>query len=156
MPRRLRLYLLCLLGLFAFLLVACKRPLQVGDHVLVEWEGQDYPAMILKLEGSSKIRVHYDGYDEVWDETVPRNRVHGLVEGNPPQPEPPAKVRAKALAAAKTNVFKIGDKVRVEWHGQIYSATITAIVGQERYRVHYEGYGSEWDEIVGLARIQPR
>ena len=36
------------------------------------------------------------------------------------------------------------------------SVSINAIVGQERYRVHYDGYGPEWDETVELSRIQPR
>jgi hypothetical protein len=148
------LVLVCALSFFGAL--GCKRPYSVGDHVLVEWEGQAYPAMIIKSEGPTKYRVHYDGYDDIWDETVSRDRVRGLVQGTPPQPEPPAKVRAKALSAAKTNVYKIGDRVRVEWHGQVYPATVTAIVGQERYRIHYDGYGAEWDEIVGLSRIQPK
>lgn len=134
----------------------CKRTYAIGDQVLVEWEGQEYPATILKIEGSLKYRVHYDGYDDLWDEVITRDRLRGLVEGRPPRPEPPAKVRAHALSAAKTNVYRIGDRVRVEWHGQIYPALVTAIVGQERYRIHYEGYGTEWDEIVGLSRIQPK
>lgn len=140
----------------ALTLVACKRPYSVGDHVLVEWEGNKYPAMIIAAEGPSKFRVHYDGYDTIWDEVVSRDRIHGLVEGTVVSPEPPPKVRQKAIAAAQTNVYKIGDRVRVEWHGQLYPSVIVGIVGQERYRVHYEGYGPEWDETVGLARIQPR
>jgi hypothetical protein len=38
----------------------------------------------------------------------------------------------------------------------MYPATITGIVGQERYRIHYDGYGNEWDDTVGLQRIQPK
>ena len=85
-----------------------------------------------------------------------RARIKGTVEGTVIPPEPPAKVRAKALQAAQTNIHKIGDRVRVEWHGQMYPAVITGIVGQERYRIHYEGYGPEWDETVGLSRLQAR
>lgn len=136
--------------------IGCKRSYSVGDHVLVEWEGASYPAMIVEAPGPAKFKVHYDGYDPIWDETVPRDRVKGLVEGTVIQPEPPAKVRAKAIQAAQTNVYKIGDRVRVEWHNQIYAATITGIVGQERYRIRYDGYGAEWDETVGLSRIQPK
>jgi hypothetical protein len=136
--------------------VACKRPYGIGDYVLVTWEGQDYPAHIVASEGPAKFKVHYDGYDNVWDEVVTRERIKGLVEGVPPQPDPPAKVRAKALTAAQTNQYRIGDRVKVEWHGQVYPASVRAIVGQERYKIHYEGYGDEWDEIVGLARIQAR
>jgi hypothetical protein len=78
------------------------------------------------------------------------------VEGPVVHPEPPPKVRQKATQASQTSVYKIGDRVRVEWHGQMYPAVVTAIVGQDRYRIHYEGYGPEWDETVGLNRIQPK
>ena len=137
-------------------LSACKRQYGVGDQVQVEWEGGVYPAVIIEAAGPTKYKVHYEGFDEIWDEVVPRSRIKGFVEGTVVPPEPPAKVRAKALQAAQTNVHKIGDRVRVEWHGQMYPAVITGIVGQERYRIHYEGYGPEWDETVGLSRIQPR
>lgn len=152
---RRRRHLAAALAILVFA-AGCKRSYGVGDHVLVEWEGNNYPAMILEAPGPAKYKVHYDGYDPVWDETIPRDRIKSIVEGTVVQPEPPAKVRAKAIQAAQTNVYKIGDRVRVEWHGQIYPAVITGIVGQERYRIHYEGYGNEWDETVGLSRIQPK
>ena len=137
-------------------LAACKPSYAVGDHVMVDWEGNTYPAYVMEAPASTKFKVHYDGYDTVWDEVVPRDRIRGLVQGPVVAPEPPAKVRAKAMKAAQTNQYKLNDHVRVEWHGQIYPATITGIVGQEKYRVTYEGYGREWDEIVGLSRIQPK
>jgi hypothetical protein len=142
------------IALFVTGTTGCKRNYGVGDHVLVDWEGNTYPAMIIAATSPTKYKVHYEGYDDIWDEVVPRSRIKGFVEGD--VAEPPAKVRAKALQAAQTNVHKLGDRVRVEWHGQMYPAVITGIVGQERYRVHYEGYGPEWDETVGLSRIQTR
>ncbi|HSO00250.1 MAG TPA: Tudor-knot domain-containing protein [Candidatus Nanopelagicales bacterium] len=135
---------------------ACKRQYAVGDKVLVEWEGNVYPAVILEAVSPTKYKVHFEGYDTVWDEVVVRDRIRGVVEGKIVNPEPPPKVRAKALQAAQTNMYRVGDRVRVEFHGQMYPAVITAIVGQERYRIHYEGYGPEWDETVGLSRIQPK
>ncbi|MDI1443686.1 Tudor-knot domain-containing protein [Polyangium sp. 6x1] len=144
------------LVLVAALSSGCKKRYDVGDQVLVEWENNNYPAVILETQGPTKFKVHYQGYDAIWDEVVPRERVKELVEGTVVHPEPPQKVRAKALAAAQTNIYKIGDRVRVEWHGTMYPAVIVGIVGQERYRIHFEGYGDEWDDTVGLTRIQPR
>jgi hypothetical protein len=147
-----------LVAAFALLLSAtgCKRTYNVGEKVIVEWEGKDYPAVILDATGPSRYKVHYEGYDALWDEVVTRDRIKGLAEGKVVHPEPPAKVRAKAIQAAQTNVHKIGDRVRVEWHGQIYPAIIIEIIGHERYQIHYEGYGDEWNETVGLSRIQPK
>ncbi len=137
-------------------LAGCKRSYAVGDHVMVDWEGNTYPAYVIEAPGPAQFKVHYDGYDTVWDEVIAKDRIRGLVEGPVTPPEPPAKVRAKAMKAAQTNQYKLNDHVRVEWHGQIYPAMITGIVGQEKYRVTYDGYGHEWDEIVGLSRIQPK
>jgi hypothetical protein len=137
-------------------LAACRRSNVVGDRVLVEWESNVYPAIIMDAPSPSRFKVHYEGYDTIWDEVVPASRIRGAVEGPVAPVEPPAKVRAKAIKAAHDNVYKQGEHVRVEWHGQLYTATITGIVGQEKYRVSYDGYGHEWDEIVGLARIQSK
>ena len=56
-------------------LTGCPRKYAVGDHVLVEWEGQNYPAMIKEAPSSSKFKVHYDGYDDVWDQEVTRDKI---------------------------------------------------------------------------------
>jgi hypothetical protein len=136
--------------------VGCQETFRVGDEVMVEWEGKHYPAVILTAEGPAKFRIHYDGYDEAWDEVVPKSRIQGLRKGDEPRPEPPAKVKQRSLEAAQTNTYRVGDQVRVEWSGRYYPAQIIDVVGKERYRVHYEGYGSEWDETVGLNRMQPR
>jgi hypothetical protein len=146
------------LGLFCVVGGAsCKRAYAIGDHVLVDWEPNSppYPARIIEATSAAKFKVHFDGYDDIWDETVGRDKIRSYVVGAVASPEPPAKVRAKAIQAARTNVYKIGAHIRVEWHGQMYPATITGIVGQERYRVSFDGYGPEWDDIVGLSRIQP-
>jgi hypothetical protein len=144
------------LGTALLLCSGCSRAYDVGDHVLVEWEGKVYPAMIIEVPGPGKVKVHYDGYDEMWDEVVPRGRIKGRVDGPVPTPEPPEKVRRTAVAAAKSNAYKMGDRVKVDWHGHYYPAVIVGVVGPERYRVHYEGYGNEFDENVGRDRIQAK
>ena len=143
------------LVLFGLSTAACTRTYRAGDEVIVEWESKEYPAMILTAE-PGKFKVHYDGFDDAWDETVPKSRVKGFRKGGEVRPEAPAKVRAKALEAAQTNTYRVGDTVRVEWSGRFYAAQIIEVVGKERYRVHYEGYGPEWDENVGLSRVQPK
>ncbi len=145
-----------ILLLLVALMGGCKRAYDVGDHVLVEWEGKIYPAMIIDIPGPGKVKVHYDGYDEMWNELVARSRIKGLVEGPVEIPEPPAKVSRTAAESAKTNHYKIGDRVKAEWHGHYYPAVIVGIVGPERYRVHYERYGSEWDEYVGRDRLRTK
>jgi hypothetical protein len=152
------------LGWFALcaLVVACRRAHQVGDHVIVEWRGGDYTAVIVAIEGPSRFRVHYDGYSDDWDEVIPGTRVRGRI---PPStgsnPVTGTKIRSRpgpsasgAASGSPAVGFRAGERVRVEWHGAVYSATILEEVGPDRYRVHYEGLGTEWDETVGLNRIQ--
>ena len=143
--------------LFCLWLGACSTSYRVGDEVMVEWEGKEYPAVILAMDGPTKFKVHYLDYEEIWDETVPKSRIKGHRRGDEPKPEPPAKVRQKAVAAAQSNTYRVGDRVKVSWSdGRYYPAQIVDIVGKELYRVHYEGYGPEWDENVGKSRIEPR
>ncbi len=146
-------------ALFALTLPACTKKYAVGDEVLVEWEGADYPASIVAVEGSARYRVHFQGYDPMWDESVPLSRVRGrLREKVTNPPPPPAKVRARMAQGNKSQVslFKLGDRVRVDWKGTVYPAVIVAVLGNERYRVHYEGYDANWDENVEVSRIQRR
>jgi hypothetical protein len=143
------------LGL-CLVLGACKRAYDIGDRVLVDWEGKVYPAVIIEVPAPGKVKVHYDGYDAMWDEVIARNRIRGFVEGQVAIPEPPEKVRRTAVEAAKTNQHKIGDRVMVDWHASYYPTVVVGVVGPERYRVHYEGYGNEWDENVGAERIKAK
>jgi hypothetical protein len=144
------------------LLASCRRAHKVGDHVLVTWRGGDYPAVIVGIDGPSRFRVHYDGFSEDWDELVPATRILGrlsTVPGAAPAGLPSSKTRSTPTASGSAaplppSVYRLGDRVRVEWHGSIYPATIVSVMGDDRYRVHYESYGSEWDEDVDLGRIQ--
>ncbi|HTJ85611.1 MAG TPA: Tudor-knot domain-containing protein [Polyangiaceae bacterium] len=147
-----------LLGAVLFALVAtgCGQSYRVGDEVMVEWEGKEYPAVILAVNGPTKYKVHYDGYDDAWDEEVQKSRIKGPRTGDEPKPDPPAKVKQKALEAAQSNTYRVGDQVRVEWRGKFYPAQIVDVVGKEKYRVHFDGYGTEFDENVGLSRVQAR
>jgi hypothetical protein len=133
----------------------------VGDHVLVAWRGSDYPAVIVAVEGPSKFHVHYDGFSEDWDEVIPATRIRGRLSTAPTAAlpgghrKPPTSASGSASAAPlPPSVYKLGERVRVEWHGSTYAATILNVLGDDRYRVHYEGYGNEWDEDIALSRIQ--
>ena len=66
---------------------------------------------------------------------------------------PPVTPVATASAPAKV-AFPIGSKGQVLWKGRYYAASIIGIVGPDNYRVHYTGYESSWDEVVGLSRMK--
>lgn len=45
-----------------------------GDAVEVEWNGSWWPAVLLERRGSAWL-IHYDGYDDAWDEVVEAERI---------------------------------------------------------------------------------
>ncbi|HEX9295353.1 MAG TPA: hypothetical protein VF881_05945 [Polyangiaceae bacterium] len=149
-------------------MAGCRRAHQVGDHVLIDWRGGEYPAVIVGVEGPAKFHVHYDGFSEDWDETIPATRIRARLSTTPgaappaaprtkTQPKPGASAGASASASAAPqvlDVYRLGDHVRVEWHGSIYPATIIGVLGDDRYRVHYDGHGNEWDEDIPMNRVQ--
>ncbi len=142
---------------------ACKEHYVVGDHVWVEWEGNDYPAVIMEVEGPAQYRVHYDGYDSIWDESVNITKIKGRVTLPVVPPPPPSKVLRRGGAPISSSSagdggalsrYNQGQRVRVRWHGKVYPATIIEVLGEERYRIHYEGFGPEWDETIKGSRIK--
>ena len=48
------------------------------------------------------------------------------------------------------------EEVDVEWHGSWWPAILMEPRGRERWLVHYEGYGDDWDEVVADQRIRER
>lgn len=74
---------------------------------------------------------------------------------------PSAKASASAASPASSAVatagaFKNGDKVDVQWNGDWWKANVIAVNPGPTYKVHYEGWGNEWDESVAPARIRAR
>src|SRR6476620_8215371 len=121
-------------SLFALLLLlgGCRRAHRVGDHILVDWRGDEYPAVIVAIEGPAKFHVHYDGYSDDWDESIPATRIRGRLSTSPSPlgAAPPIKTRIRpgpsasaspsgSAAPRPLSVYRIGDRVRVEWHGSV-------------------------------------
>ncbi|MEM9186515.1 MAG: caspase family protein [Planctomycetota bacterium] len=48
----------------------------------------------------------------------------------------------------------VGDKVEVLWQGTWYKASVIATPAPGQWKIHYEGYGSNWDQVVGPNRIR--
>jgi hypothetical protein len=57
-------------------------------------------------------------------------------------------------ASGEGSARKVGDRVEVEWKGAYKPAIITGVVAPGSYRVHFEGYDAQWDEVVTEARIK--
>jgi hypothetical protein len=61
-----------------------------------------------------------------------------------------------AIGAAQTTekpVWKQGDVVEVEWNGKWFKAKIIEAEA-DSYKIHYEGYGENFDESVKPSRVR--
>lgn len=56
---------------------------------------------------------------------------------------------------AKSVNSRMNERVEVEWENEWYPATILEVKGS-KYKIHYLGYGAEWDEWVEAARLRRR
>lgn len=58
------------------------------------------------------------------------------------------------VAEANIAAYKKGDKVQVQWKESWYAAEIVDVTTEGQYKIHYDGYGAEFDETVGTERIK--
>ena len=59
------------------------------------------------------------------------------------------------LQEAHGAICKVGDKAQVLWGGKWWSAKVIGVnKAGNRCKIHYKGYGSNWDEWVGPNRIR--
>lgn len=49
-------------------------PYSQGDATMVLWKGKWYPATVIQV-GRERVKIHYDGYDNSWDEWVDGSRI---------------------------------------------------------------------------------
>lgn len=108
--------------------------------VEVLWGGQWWAADVLEIRGDLR-RIHYTGWGAEWDEWVGPDRLRAAAPAAPQRP-------AVALKSARP-----GQRVEVEWHGSWWAAEVVA-VKNGFYKIHYTGWGAEWDEWVEPSRMR--
>ena len=96
-------------------------------------------------------------------ESVDLVRIPSLPAPPPPPPtSSTARVSQTALPLARSPEARDGrpkgreldSHIAVEWHGKYYPATVMGTTPEGLTRIHYDGYGAEWDEDVGEDRIR--
>ena len=63
------------------------------------------------------------------------------------------KVQVVARDAGPAAQYTANQKIKINWKGSVYPGVITQVVGKDQYKIHYDGYGNEWDEVIGPNRI---
>jgi len=78
--------------------------------------------------------------------------VRGLTYPGPTAAAGPVPVEAPA----SSTVWSAGDAVLIAWGSGWWRGHVLEVVGPDRYRVHYDGWESIWDEVVPAARLAPQ
>ena len=114
----------------ALLLCGCSERSAQADtqsaRLFVEWHGSWWAAHAIGRTNDGRTVVHYDGWGNEWDEIVTSSRI-----------------------ARTTN----DGKLFVEWRGSWWPATLLSTEKNGALRIHYDGWGSEWDETVDATRV---
>ncbi len=55
--------------------IAPDTPLEIGQHLQVKWGDQWWAGRVLGLEPDGKVRIHYFGWADSWDEAKPRTEL---------------------------------------------------------------------------------
>jgi hypothetical protein len=112
---------------FSFAFTCAPASAQMSTPFFVEWHGSWWAAHAIGQTSDGRAVVHYDGWGKEWDEAVDRSRIlHATLDG----------------------------KLFVEWHGSWWAATAIGRTNGGALRVHYDGWGAEWDETVDASRVQ--
>jgi hypothetical protein len=119
-----------------FPLAAQNANFKVGDKIEVEWKRSWYKAEILEVK-DGKFKIHYDGFDNSWDEWVKPERMRFL--GQTKNTEPTiANDAGKNQTDAKYNS---GDRVECQPTpkiGAYRKGTVVSMMEDGRYRVRID------------------
>jgi hypothetical protein len=110
---------------------APTRPAAQRRALEVVWGGSFWPAETLERR-NEMTKIHYSGWGSEWDEWVEPTRIR-----------PPTHSLGSAHA---------GQRVEIEWHGSFWPGEVIA-TRSGFFKVHFAGWGAEWDEWVEIARL---
>jgi hypothetical protein len=107
------------------------------------------------LRGNAKIDRDQDGEIELSELARYENSRMRSVEGQATSFAATRNFPSDLIVAEVSNrtTSHVSERVEVEWQGEWYPATVLEVRGA-KYRIHYLGYGSDWDEWVDGARLR--
>jgi hypothetical protein len=139
-----------------------KQP-RAGEALFAEWGGTWYEAEILAVNDDGTARIHYTGWGEEYDETVTCERLSreqpAAAAATPnanPQPlywDSLERLLLGEPVSADTRL-QAGAAIHVKWQTSWWAAEVVTPNADGTVKIHYTGWGSNWDEVVSRERIQ--
>jgi hypothetical protein len=129
MKKRLKTTILITLYLFILSCIPAlaEKIFAVNDRVKVLWRGKWEVCIVLEA-GDSRYKVHFEDNEEIFDKWVPSRIVQNYT-------------------------YKLGETVMVSKDGKWLPAQVIAS-GSSKYKIHFQGLESVFDEWVGPDRIE--
>jgi hypothetical protein len=139
---------------------------KVGDRLFAEWHGTWYEAEVVRLNGDGSVHIHYTGWGEESDESLPLNR---LARTQPTTSALAAKPSVPGLGPIyadsldhflmgepvdATTPLRTGDNVHVLWQGSWWAGEVMTLNLDGSVNIHYKGWDSQWDEVATRDRLQ--
>ena len=113
-----------------------------GTHVQVARQGQWLPASIVQPQPEGRFLIHYDNAGNEWNEVVGLDRIKTAAGG------------PTAGATGPARDYRPGEKVLVTYQNRLLLADVVLQVTADTWRVHYDGFGPEAAENVGVDRLR--
>lgn len=101
-----------------------------------------------KVGAGGIYRLTWSDQKQMWDVRAVQ-QANAITAARPVEQSNPVSPNVRGLA------YRLGDAVLVMWKGKWYPATVLQLNGNTA-RIHYDGYGNEWDEWVDGSRIRYR
>ncbi len=123
-------------------------PVADSRGVEVRWGPGWYPGEVLRAECEGFVRIRFTGYGPEWDEVIPTSDVRDVGTASAHSPR-----TAAPTPLGPTATLRPGLAVLIEWHGTHYPGRIVRAQSNQRATIHYDGYGSDSDEVVTRDRL---
>jgi hypothetical protein len=137
-----------IMSIFVFLLsvlAAVGQDYKKGSRVEAKWGEFWKEGTIIEVKGT-QYKVHFDGYGSVYDDWFTATQLKTLDT---------KKVEDKTSNPGQNTAreFVAGSKVEIDYFGRWYSGYVMEVKG-DQYKIHYDGYGDNWDTWVTKEKLR--
>jgi len=136
--------------------VPADLPLPAGTPLRALYAQQWQPVTVLTDLPDGKVKIHWDGYGDNWDEAKPRGdlRIETAVLEQLRKGQPARNTRAASDAALDPQQLTPGQKLQAEWAGKWLPVTVKKVLPDGQVEVHWDGYSDNFDEALPVARLR--
>ncbi len=116
------------------------------------------PVTVLADQPDGKLKIHWDGYSDSWDEAKSRTdlRIETTILTNLLGGQPPASSANATSPSAELDAMQLtpGQKLEAQWGRQWLPVTVKRALPDGRVEIHWDGYQDSFDEALPLSKLR--